>query len=161
MITVKVNTRDLDRLLRNITAFEKSLQDATPLWRQLLIDMREYESAIFANQGFGTWPHYTESFSDLAEAKRYMSFKESTVPGSSLTLLQLSGRLRDDLTKKGKLFMSSKQFSFGTDVEYAYIHNQGKNPVAKREFLSWNPQVSRIVKRDAEQFVKKRIGRFF
>lgn len=164
MITFRVNTGGLDRLIKKLDSFEKSLVDATPLWRMLLTDLKEYEEAVFSNQGFGKWPTYQESFADPFEAQKYMSFKESVSPGSSLTLLVLKGKLKESLTtSKANLFMSPRRFTFGTRVKYAAAMQYGSDwsNSKPRPFLEWNAPLVNLVKKDAELFAKKRVGRFF
>lgn len=161
MITIKIDTRDLDRLHKKVSKFEKSFNDLTPLWLNLAVSLREYQTALFANQGFGKWPTYEETMREKADS--YREWKNSKYPGSGINLLQLSKRLYRSLTSKtsdSKIFISPKRFEFGTKVPWAVYHNEGIR-VAKRSVLEMSPEIQAIFKNEAYMFATKKRKEFF
>lgn len=171
MFRVTIDHKGVTKLLGRYKKYQASLKDARWLWKGILGELRDYERAMFDNQGYGKWPFYTESFSSEEAAEKYMRWKDSKKPGTSLKLLVLSGKLKKSLTTKTSDSIAEvrpRSFIFGTKVKsksgapYPTYHNEGESPVAKRQFLSLEDQkLDRIFRKHVQLFIKRQKGDSF
>lgn len=165
MFTVKADTKQLDNLITKLSRLEKDLVKGKSLWRSFAIKLHKHESLIFNSEtGYNgseivPWPHYYQTFANKNDADKYISWKEKKKRGSGLTLLQLTGKLKNSLKP---LVLTDSTMVFGTRVKYAQYHNTIEGfPPAYRPFLHPNPLMMAELLKESEKFAKSTTRKWF
>lgn len=164
MIRIKVESNGVNKVIHRYRSFKHDISNGRILWIRLIKMLEEYHGVLFANQGFGEWPFYTQSFNRPYDARRYIKWKDSQHPNSGPKLLILSGRLRNALTHRtidSIRFTTSDTLVFGvkggkSNVNYASAMKWGnpRNNTKPRNFLDVNPLVNRLIGEEVSKYVR-------
>jgi phage gpG-like protein len=134
---------------RRLDRFKDSLEDPRPLWENLFGYLERAETQQFNAQGKAAkWKPLAES--TVAYKKRH---------GLDRRILHATLAMRKSLTQRGHgdaVRISTLDFmQFGTDVEYAGIHQKGGGRVPQRRVIDLTETQRREIVKRTQKFLLK------